>query len=169
MKTLSLRIWVLKDKKDKGVNSGAFKAILNPLNTSNKTNVLNWLYYGQCAEEGWEGWWKRKGRKGRRGSLLPAVTLQTCPWPCQPPADSPFPRLLGSLWILEPLSALTSEKFRVAPVWTSCSARVSALPHAFPPATLCQGWWYPSIPKFKPGPSTFIVGSSPGLFSFQTL
>lgn len=52
MKTLLLRILFLKDEKGKGVNAGAFKAILNP---SNKTNVLNGCIMVSLGKEGREG------------------------------------------------------------------------------------------------------------------
>lgn len=60
MKTLLLRTSLLKDEKGKGVNAGAFKAILNPINTSNKTNVLNGCIMVSLGKEG------RVGRGERR-------------------------------------------------------------------------------------------------------
>lgn len=74
MKTLLLRISLLKDEKGKGVNAGAFKAILNPINTSNKTNVLNGCIMVSLGKEGRVGRRERKGR-GENGLLLPAVNL----------------------------------------------------------------------------------------------
>ena len=74
MKTLLLRISLLKDEKGKGVNAGAFKAILNPINTSNKTNVLNGCIMVSLGKEGRVGRQERKGR-GENGLLLPAVNL----------------------------------------------------------------------------------------------
>lgn len=74
MKTLLLRISLLKDEKGKGVNAGTFKAILNPINTSNKTNVLNGCIMVSLGKEGRVGRRERKGR-GENGLLLPAVNL----------------------------------------------------------------------------------------------
>lgn len=95
MKTLLLRTSFLKDEKGEGVHSGAFKAILNSINTSNKTNVLNWLYYGQFGE-------RRREKAGSSiscdwklaGPTLLFLTPCRQPTPPQPPAGqlAMFPR-----------------------------------------------------------------------------
>lgn len=77
--------------KGKGVNSGAFKAILNSINTSNKTNVLDCLHYGQFGERR-----QRRLKTGRQGEKMGFFYLLWLCKPVQPltfvpdpPTDSP--------------------------------------------------------------------------------